>query len=48
VDQGPPHKTDTLKQIEEEVGKSLEHKSTGGNFLSGRAMAYALRSRINK
>ena len=27
VDQGPPDKTDTLKLIEEKVGKSLEHMS---------------------
>jgi hypothetical protein len=29
VDQEPIHKTDTLKLIEEKVGKSLEHISTG-------------------
>jgi hypothetical protein len=27
-------KPDTLKQIEEKVGKSLEHMGIGGNFLN--------------
>ena len=39
---------DTLKFIEEKVGKSLEHMGTGENFLNRTPMAYALRSRINK
>jgi hypothetical protein len=29
-----PIKPDTLKVIEEKVGKSLEHMGTGGNFLN--------------
>jgi hypothetical protein len=41
-------KPDTLKVIEEKVGKSLEHMGTGENFLKRTPMAYALRSRINK
>jgi phage-related protein len=39
---------DTLKFIEEKVGKSLEHMGTGENFLNRTPMAYALRSRIDK
>jgi hypothetical protein len=41
-------KTDTLKLIEEKVGKSLEHMGTGENFLHRTPIAYALRSRIEK
>jgi hypothetical protein len=36
------------KIIEEKVGKSLEHMSTGENFLNRTPIAYALRSRIDK
>jgi hypothetical protein len=41
-------KPETLKLVEEKVGKSLEHMGTGGNFLNRTPMAHALRSRINK
>jgi hypothetical protein len=41
-------KPDTLKLIEEKVGKSLKHISTGENFLNRTPMAYALRSTIDK
>jgi len=41
-------KPDTLKLIDEEVGKYLEHIGTGENFLNKTPIAYALRSRINK
>jgi len=41
-------KPDTLKLIEEKVGKNLEHMGTGENFLNKTAMTYALRSRIDK
>jgi len=41
-------KPDTLKLIEEKVGKHLEHMGTGENFLNKTPMAYALRSRIDK
>jgi len=41
-------KPDTLKLIEEKVWKHLEHMDTGENFLNKKAMAYALRSRIDK
>jgi hypothetical protein len=41
-------KPETLKLIEEKVGKSLENMGTGGKFLNRTTMAYALRSRINK
>jgi len=41
-------KPDTLKLIEEEVGKNLEHIGTGENFLNKTPIAYALRSRIDK
>jgi hypothetical protein len=41
-------KPDTLNQIEEKVGKSLELIGTGGNFLNRIPMAHTLRSRIGK
>jgi hypothetical protein len=41
-------KSDTLKLIEEKVGKSLEHMGTGKNFLNRTPLAYTLRSRINQ
>jgi hypothetical protein len=41
-------KPDTVKLIEEKVGKSLEHMDTGRKFLNKTPMAYALRSRTNK
>jgi hypothetical protein len=41
-------KTDTLKLIEEKVGKSLKHRSTGEIFLKRTPMASALRSTIDK
>ena len=40
-------KPDTLKLIEEKVGKNLKHMGTGKNFLNRIPVAYALRSRIN-
>jgi hypothetical protein len=45
VDQAKP---ETLKCIEEKVGKSLKDMGTGGKFLNRRAMACAIRSRNNK
>jgi hypothetical protein len=36
-------KPDTLKLIEDKVGKSLEHMGTGEKFLSKTPMDYALR-----
>ena len=41
-------KPDTLKFIEEKVGKNLEHKGTGKIFLNRTQMTYAPRIRINK
>jgi hypothetical protein len=41
-------KPETLKLTEEKVGKSLKYLSTGERFLNRRAMAWAVRSRINK
>jgi len=41
-------KPDTLKLIEEKLGKHLEHMGTGKNFLNKTPMAYALRSRTDK
>ena len=41
-------KPDTLKLIEEKVGKSLEDMGIRENFLNRTPLAYALRSRINK
>jgi hypothetical protein len=41
-------KPDTLKLIEEKVGKSLEHTGTGEIFLNRTRMAHILRSRIDK
>jgi hypothetical protein len=37
-------KPDTLKQIKEKVGKSLEHMGTGEKFLSRTPMAFAMGS----
>jgi len=41
-------KQDTLKLIEENVGKSLESTGIGEIFLNRTTMVYALRSRIDK
>jgi hypothetical protein len=41
-------KPETLKFIEEKVGKSLEVMGTGEKFLNRTAMACAVRSRIDK
>ena len=41
-------KPETLKLIEEKVGKSLEEMGTGENFLDRTAMACAVRLRIDK
>jgi hypothetical protein len=41
-------KPETVKFIEEKVGKSLEDMSTRGKFLNRTAMACAVRSRIDK
>jgi hypothetical protein len=41
-------KPETLKLIEEKVGKSLQHIVTGEKFLNRTQIAYALRSRIGK
>ena len=40
-------KPETLKLIEEKVGKSLEDMGTGEKFLNRTAMACAVRSIIN-
>jgi hypothetical protein len=39
---------ETLKFIEEKVGKSLQDMGTGERFLKGSSMACAVRSRIDK
>jgi hypothetical protein len=41
-------KSDTLKLIEEKVGKSLKDMGTGEIFLNRTPMVYALRSRIDQ
>ena len=41
-------KTETLKLIEEKVGKSFEDMGTAGRFLNRTPMACAIRSRIYK
>jgi hypothetical protein len=41
-------KPETLTLIEEKVGKILEDMGTGEKFLNRTAMAYAVRSRIDK
>jgi hypothetical protein len=41
-------KPETVKLIEEKVGKSLEDMGTEEKFLNRTAMAYAVRSRIDK
>ena len=41
-------KPDTLKLIEENVGKSHKHMGTGEIFMNRTPISYALRSRIDK
>jgi hypothetical protein len=41
-------KPETLKLIEEKVGKSLKHTGTGKQFLNRKPMACAVSLRINK
>jgi hypothetical protein len=41
-------KPDTLKVVEEKLGKSFEYMGTGEEFLNRTPMFYALRSRIDK
>jgi hypothetical protein len=41
-------KPETVKLIEERIGKSLEDMGTGERFLNITPMAYAVRSRIDK
>jgi hypothetical protein len=41
-------KPETLKLIEEKVGKSLKDMDTGGKFLNRTAMAYTVRLKIDK
>jgi hypothetical protein len=48
VDQGTPHKPETLKFIKKKVEKSLEDMDTREKFLNGAAMACAVRTGINK
>ena len=48
MDQGTSHKPETLKLIEEKVGKSLEDMGIGEKFLNKTAMACAVKSRIDK
>jgi len=48
VDQRLCIQPETLKLIEQKVGKSLKHIGTGTNFLNRTPMANALRSRVDK
>jgi hypothetical protein len=48
VDQRTPLKQETVKLIEEKLGKSLEDMGTGEKILNRTAMACAIRSRIDK
>jgi hypothetical protein len=41
-------KSETLKLIEEKVGKSLKDMDTGGKFINRTPLACAVRSRINQ
>jgi hypothetical protein len=41
-------KPDTLKLMDDKVGKSLKHIGTGEKFLNRKQVACAVRSRINK
>ena len=43
-----PINPDTLKLLDEKVGKTLEHIGTGENFLNKTPMAQALMSKIKK
>jgi hypothetical protein len=48
VDQGLHIKPETVKLIQEKVGKSLKNMGTTGKFLNRTAMDCAVRSRIDK
>ena len=48
MDQGTSHNPETLKRIEEKVGKSIEDMGIGEKFLNRTAMACVVRSRIDK
>jgi hypothetical protein len=48
VYQGTPHKPETLKLIEEKVGKSLEDMGSVEKFLNRTAMTCGVRSNITK
>ena len=48
MDQGTSHNPETLKRIEEKVGKSIEDMGIGEKFLNRTAMDCAVRSRIDK
>jgi hypothetical protein len=48
VDQGTQQKPETVKLIEEKVGKNLKDMGTGEKFLNRTAMACAVRSRMDK
>jgi hypothetical protein len=41
-------KPETLKFIDDKVGKTIKDMGTGGKFLNRTAMACAVRSRIDK
>ena len=41
-------KSDWMNQIEEKVGKNLEHIGTRGNFLNRTTLAHALKSTIDR
>ena len=41
-------KPETVELIEEKVGESLEDMGTGEKFMKRKAMAFAVRSRIDK
>jgi hypothetical protein len=48
VDQGTPHKAETLKIIEEKLWKRMEDMGPGKIFLNRTAMAFAVTSRNYK
>jgi hypothetical protein len=48
VDQGTPHKIRFTKTNRKKVAKILKDMGTGERFLNRTAMAYAVRSRIDK
>jgi hypothetical protein len=48
MDQHLQIKPDTLKLIEEKLGKNFKHMGTGEKFLNRTPMTYGVKSRVDK